>query len=72
MLSTFVTFSEKCCFLSVLWSSDPILSRKVMHILPRARPDIRLHPYNSVLMDKRVCLADELHDIVPRSFYKAD
>ena len=39
---------------------------------PRPHPDIRLHPHHPLLMQHRVCLADEAHHFVPGPFYGGD
>ena len=65
MLSTFVTFSENCCFLSVLFSLAYNLPLEIFVSLPCASADIGLNTQDAILMDQCMRLADELHDFVP-------
>lgn len=39
---------------------------------PRPHPDIRLHSHHPLLMQHRMCLADETHHFIPGPFYGGD
>lgn len=72
ILSTLDTFSEKCCFLSVLRRlvscGTLTMGEGWSKRLPGSSSDICLHSKYTILMDESVCLADQAHDFVPRTF----
>jgi len=73
ILSTLVTFSEKCCFLSVLvFQSQKRHKLRVAGGVPCSNANISLNAHDSVLVDKRMSLAYQVHYCIPRSFCELD
>ena len=51
-------------------SSDLILGRLLL-VCSRSNSDIALDSHNAILMQQRVRLTDDSHDLVPRTLYEA-